>query len=122
MQYTPLGAAVISLTEQIEALKQIEAFFAPTRLAVVSTYRPLADKDSEKPVAVPNELIFTLLNAHDRHQDVVTLSKAIVRALDGDNSLLSTINLNPLSPFPRMAEELKRETPSVTDLDQWIKT
>jgi hypothetical protein len=61
-----------------------------------------------------------LRSAHDRHNNIVNLSKAIVRAIDGDDSLVASVQLLPVAASQRMTEELKNEIPSADELEEWI--
>jgi hypothetical protein len=77
---------------------------------------------TEEEVAIPNQdLVFPLALA-DMEKDIVLLSIALLRALDGDDRLLPSVELNPPTPLFAEAERIREETPTLEEIREWIKT
>lgn len=87
-------------------------------IAFAAKYMDVA-KTSED-VCIPNKDLLIPLAIADEEQNVVMLSVAILKALDGDNAALHTIKLNPTSPLDTEAERMKGETVAIEDVRAWI--
>ena len=77
---------------------------------------------TEAEILVSNEDLVWPLALADIEEDIVHLSIAVVRALDGDTRWLSTISLNPSTPFVEEAERVEKEAASIEDVEKWIKS
>jgi hypothetical protein len=53
-------------------------------------------------------------------EDIVNLSIGIYKALEGNESFLDTIQLNPLSPLPLDTEKLKNELVTREEIIEWL--
>jgi len=119
--YSKLGETVFQLIEQIDNLKRISTMVHSFKTEILSKYQHLAKIGGTQIVPFPNEYLFIISSGCDRQQDIMTLSIAIIRAIQGDDSQLATMKLNPIAPSQQMTKELERETPSITEIENWIK-
>jgi hypothetical protein len=70
-------------------------------------------------VRIPNTDLGLLLSISDRKYNILYLSKAILRAINGTMDLLDEFKAKPLSPFKDVQEELKKESPSEAQIMNW---
>jgi hypothetical protein len=77
---------------------------------------------TEGEVSVPNSDLLLPLAFADTQQDVLALCVAILNALEGDTTSLSSVILNPPSPFAPEAEVIAGETVSPQDVKAWISS
>ena len=118
---TKFGEAILQLIEQIEKFKGMEKtiFNYQQQLLKCGSKTPI---DKQQKVPIGNDLLYTFKYAHDRHQDILNLSKAIVNAIDGDESFLENLKLNPISPSKEEEKRLNQEKLSIDEIEKWIKT
>jgi hypothetical protein len=111
---------LFQLRDRIERFRSsIDGFRDPIS-NFITKYRELAKTEEE--VAIPNQdLVFPLALA-DMEKDIVLLSIALLRALDGDDRLLPSVELNPPTPLFAEAERIREETPTLEEIREWIKT
>ena len=115
-----LQSAMNSLKREILALRQQEAAISNLeRQALVERYRHL---EGDNLIEVENPAIYKVVVVHDRQRNVVALLAAILRALGGDGTLLKTLDLLPLSPFPDAAAGIEKATPSAEEVEEWARS
>jgi len=117
---TLMGGKVLDMIDEVNKLRRIDKALSSQRIPLMKKYRPMAVSMSEELVSIPNEFLYSIRYAHDRHKNIISLSKAIVRAIDGDDSLLKNIKLQPNVPSQKMADEIDRSTPSIPEIEMWI--
>lgn len=72
----------------------------------------------DEPVQVNNMQLMGVMNLHDRHYNIVALSKAIILALEEGG--FSCSELYEVSPFDDQSELIKKETPSTEEVSVWL--
>lgn len=115
---TPLVEALFQLRKSIGRLRYMSRDSEESIIAFAAKYMDVA-KTSED-VCIPNKDLLIPLAIADEEQNVVMLSVAILKALDGDNAALHTIKLNPTSPLDTEAERMKGGTVAIEDVRAWI--
>lgn len=115
-----LNERLFELRNRIEVFRLlIESFREPLN-QLFSQYRDVAKQEDD--VVIPNQdLIFPLALA-DIEEDILRLSIALIRALDGDERFLSLIELNPPNPLMPEAERIRGETPSRDEVEAWVRS
>jgi hypothetical protein len=115
----PLQHAMVSLRDEILRLRREEgALTFDERRWLVENFRPLKDEDDLVPVE--NRRLVGIMSLHDRHENTVRLSAAILRALAGDVRLLGSTTLWRATPFAEEAVQIERETPTVKNVEEWV--
>ena len=74
----------------------------------------------DRHVEIPNKELGTLLSVSDRRYNIVYLSKAIFRAINGNTDLLEKFTPKSFSPFKDIEEELKKERPDEYRVRTWL--
>jgi hypothetical protein len=75
----------------------------------------------ENLVRIENEKLSIAFVFQDCELNVVKFLSAILKHLDGDTIALQNVQLNPTSPFPETAKQLKQERPAKADVLAWLK-
>lgn len=114
-----LDNALLRLKENINRLKYSAQTTENWRLLFVNKYWPLFGKDGE--VSVDNLDLVMAIGMANNEENVVQLSVALVKALGGDLSKLSDLNINSSSPLPESAEQMSKEIPDEIEIADWIK-
>lgn len=114
----PINNALFDLREIIERLRFIQQSWRGIQLEFVHKYND--ESKTQRDVSVSNSDLFMPFVLADRQQDIVTLSAALIKALDGDMNKLSNLRLNPPSPFREIAQEIKNETATTDELTRWL--
>ena len=73
----------------------------------------------DRQVEISNKDIAELLSISDRRYNVVNLSKAILRAINGNTDLLYEFIPKPSSPFKDIEEGIKKERPDEGRVRAW---
>jgi len=110
--------ALFKLRENIDRFRLIHQSLREEFFAFATKYKNLSK--AEKDVAVSNKDLLVPLALADCEQNIVALTVALVKAQDGDLTLLSELKLNPTSPFPIEAEKIRSETPNLKDIIKWV--
>lgn len=74
------------------------------------------------PLTVATGDIGIMCHQIDRYLDVCRLSKALIRALEGDTAALKTVVLRPISPFKDQDADLKGGIPTVEEVMNWVNS
>jgi hypothetical protein len=77
--------------------------------------------NDESLISIENEKLSVAFVFQDCELNVVKLLSAILKYLDGDTKALQNVQLNPTSPFPETAKQLKQERPVKSDVITWLK-
>ncbi|MGH7286253.1 MAG: DUF4062 domain-containing protein [Polyangiaceae bacterium] len=116
----PLQDAMIILRDETARLQKEEvALGFEERRWLVENFRHL--KDSDDPIEVENHRLVGVMSIHDRHENIVRLSVAILRAFDGDNAFLGSSKLWMGTPFAEEAIQIERETPTAKNVEVWVR-
>jgi len=78
------------------------------------------DRSGTGRVSVPNSEVIHIFSGLDLQENVIDLTVAIVKALDGDDAAVRTLKLRPSSPIPGEAEQIAKESPTMDELEAWI--
>ena len=70
-------------------------------------------------VKINNTDLGLLLSVSDRRYNIVYLSKAILRAINGNTDFLYRFTPKPFSPFKNVEEDLKKEKPDEKQVMEW---
>ena len=79
-------------------------------------------RKTENNITLPNDELYIPLVLADRQQDIVNLSIAIIKGLEGNMINLQNLEINPPAPFIRSAELIKEETPNIDEIKNWLST
>ncbi len=116
----PLQSALLQARLEILRLQDQEPQFSlAQRRLMLERFRPLKDVVAE--TVVDNADLVAAMSLHDRQSNLVSLMRAIVRALDGESVAWDKVSLRPVTPFAEEAVQIDRETPSGSDVDGWVK-
>lgn len=110
---------LLQLSDRIRRLKSTVETFRQPLTSFIARYNDIAKTEGD--VEVPNDDLLWPLALADIEQDLVRLSIALVRMLDGDDRWLGLIELNPPTPFAPEAERIANETPTLEDIEKWIR-
>jgi hypothetical protein len=115
-----LQSTMIMLRDEILRLRREESELSfEERRGLVESFRGFKDVDDL--IDVENHRLIGVLSIHDRQENVVALSAAILRAVDGDHGLLGSTKVWRETPFAEEALQLERETPKSADVEAWVK-
>lgn len=70
--------------------------------------------------SVPNQKFVMPFAVHDMIDNVLALSRAFHKALDGDEGPLGTLKLHPSSPLKDESEKIKKERPTNEAVESWL--
>ncbi len=76
---------------------------------------------NDEMVSVENEKLLVPFSLADCEEDILNLTKGIIKYLDGDEKALESIQMNPLSPFKKNAEALEKERPTDCEVVAWVR-
>ncbi len=111
-----LENAMHDLRNTIERIQKEEEIFENRRPDFIMNTQPLGD---DSPVDVPNMDLAAPMAIHDHQKDMVFLSRALLKALQGDTTRLEAVQLHPSSPFLPDAQQLEREIPTLKEIEDW---
>jgi hypothetical protein len=114
-QETPVYEALLSLQHQIRRFNECNT---TENLAVVYAHRKLHRSPNMDQIEIETTKLAALLNLFDRWSNVIDLSAAILKYLDGQPFQLP--NLRPDTPVQGMQEMLEREIPTEADLNTFL--
>lgn len=115
---TSFNQNLVLLSRLIRGHKELLNRSGDQLTQILATY---GDLSKSRETSLPNlQLVFPFGIANSEH-NIVAVSVALVKALDGDPQSLANLNLLPTSPFARDAEEINRERISVNEVETWIK-
>src|SRR6476619_2959582 len=109
-QSSAINDALIILRDNVDRLKYVVQSSKEALAAFVATYSDAST--AEEDVSVKNQDLLPPLGIAACQQNIVNLSVALLKALDGDNSRLLNLKLNPTSPLASEAEKIGHETPT----------
>jgi hypothetical protein len=108
---------LFQLRENVGRLKSQSQFSSDATLSFVGKYEDIAKE--EKDVYVNNIDLLAPLGDANTQQNIVTLSAALIRILDG-NYELGSLKLYPSSPLPSEAERMRAGTATIEEIADWI--
>lgn len=117
-QSGPINNALFDLRENINRLRFIGPSSQDELISFMIKYKNLSK--TEENVSITNKDLVMPFAIADNEQNIVILSVALIKALDGDTTKLSNFKLNPTTPLIAEAEMIKNETPSLEDVAKWI--
>lgn len=112
--------AFFQLREDIGRLRLLEQSFETPRVDFLRKYGPGIMSESE--VSVSNMELTYPFAIYDCEQNIVSLSIALVKLLDGEGEALKNVTINPTSPLVNEAAKIKEEEVTIEDVAAWIKT
>lgn len=114
----PMQDAMLQLKGNIQLLRfREELMDSDARYELVSKCR---DCENDEEHSIVNAAIVPILGVHDCLFNVISLSRAIYRAVSGDLSLLSNIQIFDDSPLRNESEQMKKERPTPEMIEKWI--
>jgi hypothetical protein len=122
IQTTRIGEAILKMLDQVDHLKSIAEIIRPQRNNLIARFDQMPKTDDTVKVKISTQYLYSLGCAYNRHQNIITVSKAIVRAIDGDETLLTTMVLLPIIPSKKFADEIASETPNTAEIEAWVKS
>lgn len=114
-----INNSLIQLRENIDRLKSIGQNFGSQRVSLLEKYKAYMKREED--VSVSNVDLIMPLAIVDCELNIVNLSTALVKALDGDYKKLEGLKLYPSSPLATEAEKIEKETVSIDEIIEWIK-
>jgi hypothetical protein len=113
-----ISDALFRLRENIGSLKSGEQFSHDAILTFIVKYNDVAKQEND--VSVSNSDLLAPLGIADLQQNIVALSRALIKAFNGDYGDISSLKLSLLSPLPIEAERIKSETATIEEIADWI--
>lgn len=117
-EFTPFTDRLFQLREQIERLRTLCLDLQTNITDFVAKHVDRAKTDGEVDVC-NDSLVFPLVIA-DEEENIVRLSTAILRALNGDVTALDPLVLNPLTPIKSEGEQIAFETVTAEEVEDWL--
>ena len=111
---------LINLKQNIVRLKQIENVIKDKALSLHVKFRTF--EKSDKPVPIKNSELIDIFAAYDCQSNIISLSIATYKAVEGDAEALKNMELLPSSPLQKEAANIERETPTKIDIINFIKS
>ncbi|TCT25729.1 DUF4062 domain-containing protein [Thermomonas haemolytica] len=112
---TPAHSALIRLQEEIRRFNRSST---TENLAVIFEHGPRNRPPGAESVHIETVKLAALLHLFDRWSNIIDLSVAILRHLEGETFVLPS--LRPDSPVQGMQEELDAERPNESDIDAYM--
>jgi hypothetical protein len=109
---------LFQLREQIRGLISSADGSQNQIIDFIAKYSKIAKGEGN--ISVPNLMLVFPLALADREHNVINLSIGLLKALEGDESMLETIQLIPSSPFNEQAKEIQSENPNLNEIEKWI--
>lgn len=75
---------------------------------------------NHEPTVILGDLLHLLYFLHDRQQDILRLSSALLEYIADPSTDLRTPTLNPINPLADQAEKIAAERPTHADVQRWI--
>lgn len=114
----PLQQRLLDLKQSIERLRRNEELLpVAARIELIHRFK---DFDGEATHEIQNIGLVPVFSLHDSQSNVVSLNKAVHRALGGDENLLDEIDLYGNSPIAGESETMQRERASNEQVQQWL--
>jgi hypothetical protein len=114
----PITDALFDLRDHIERLRYRGQEIRDMLVRFGLKYRHLTN--SEEVVSIPNSDLLAPLAVADCQQNIIALTVALIKALDGSPQALARVKLNPTSPLASEAEQLKNHTASPDEIAKWV--
>jgi len=115
-----INDGLVHLRHNIDRLKNEIRSVEKSKVSFLNKVQKL-DTSETQPVTISNLDLVVPFAMYDCHQNVIDLSGALVRALDGDTATLSEVALRPTTPIEEEAEAIQKETILVEEIEGWIK-
>jgi hypothetical protein len=117
----PLQGALIELDAHIEQLRNIDNSHV-LNTAIMLLSNDDIKNNRGKEFVMPNEKLVMAFAIHDLIENVMILCHAIYFALEGNESHLGNVKLNPSSPIKDESEKIRRERVSFDNVHNWLET
>lgn len=114
----PINNALFELRENIDRLRLMCQLSEDILTGFIVKYKPLMKTEDD--VSVINEDLLVPLALVDCQQNIVELSVALIRALDGSTEKLIGLTLRPTSPFHTESARMKSETATADEIIRWV--
>lgn len=113
-----ISGSLFKLRENIDRLRTMEQSLRDSLNDFLIKYIDLSKTEND--VSVNNLDLSLPLTLADCHQNIVSLSVALTKALDGDKNMLSNLILKPILPFPSEVEKVEKETATTDEIIRWV--
>ncbi|MBC8492792.1 MAG: DUF4062 domain-containing protein [Chloroflexi bacterium] len=113
-----INNALFELRENIDRLRFMGSSSRDAFMNFAEKYKHLLKIEGDVPVS--NSDLLVPLALADCQQNIVDLTVALIKALDGNAKMLSELHLNPTSPLLTEAERIKNETPNLDEIIKWV--
>lgn len=114
----PLHGSMLALKRQIDRLCHNDELLDVTSRIHLTNQLKSFEGDSKE--TVPNRSLVPVFAIHDSQFNVVSLMKAVYRALNADSSLLDRIHLYGDSPLSNENTAIQRERPTSDQITRWL--
>ena len=114
-----INNSLVLLRENIDRLKSTSPMFKSRVDALLEKFRPYMKREDN--ITVSNNDLLLPLAIANCELNIVNLSVALIKALEGDYTKLENIRLYSSSPFTSEAEKIEKESVSIDEIDKWIK-
>lgn len=81
----------------------------------------LRDYQNDIQYRVENLSLLPIFAVHDSQANVVNLSRAVYKALDGDFTSIDSLQLHNNSPLQVENEQIQRERPNKSEIKEWLQ-
>ena len=115
----PVQTALLDLNGQIERLWSIASQISFTDAWIVQN-EPRFKVRREDQFTIENEQMLMPFAVYDSIENVITLSRAIYKALDGNNEAIATITIHGTSPVEEENELMDAIQASHDDVARWL--
>jgi hypothetical protein len=112
-----LENALHDLRNTIERIQKEEEIFEKRRPEFIINHEEL--REGNDSIAIRNQELVAPLAIHDHQEDAVSLSCALLKALQGNTAELQIVQLHPSTPFVPDAQQLEREIPTLKEIEDW---
>jgi hypothetical protein len=116
--------ALILAKENINRLKSFGGGYLNQRLMdFLAKYAPINNPSvkSDRNLTISNTELLPVFACFDCEDNVANLCIALLRSLDGDDSKLLDLKLNPSNPSEEEAIQIDAENPTLEEIEEWVK-
>jgi hypothetical protein len=117
--------ALLKLQENIRRLRSLETEHFEKRIdALIAKFSPRDNPimKTDSIISFSNEELATPFAFYDCEKNISDLCVALIKGLDGEYGYLQGLKLRPTSPVESMAENIKAETSTIEDIENWLRS
>ena len=114
-----INNSLVQLRENIDRLRSIGRIFRSRLESLLQKFEPYMKREDD--ISVSNLDLLTPLAVADCELNIVNLTVALIKAIDGDHQNLENLRLFPSTPFASEAQKIEKESVSIDEISNWIK-